>query len=296
MGVVDVSEGVRILYQNHVPVYDFPENAASALGALYKAHRWVNRKILPDYKQTFDVDRATAIIRECIENARLVLGEVEGAELLTCYGFSTLEMAITTSVREACDTAEAIGFPVVMKIVSPDILHKSDARGVKVGIRDRNDAELAYNEIIENARAFKESAVIRGVLVQKMARPGDEVILGMNRDIMFGPLVMFGLGGIFVELFKDVVFRIAPFGRNGARRMIKAIRAYPLLTGFRGKPMSDIEVIEKNLVALSRMVDNHPEIRELDINPLLVHGKGEGATVADVIITLSGKKRKKECS
>jgi acetyltransferase len=205
-------------------------------------------------------------------------------------------MAITTSVPEACDTAEAIGFPVVMKIVSPDILHKSDARGVKVGIRDRNDAELAYNEIIENARAFKESAVIRGVLVQKMARPGDEVILGMNRDIMFGPLVMFGLGGIFVELFKDVVFRIAPFGRNGARRMIKAIRAYPLLTGFRGKPMSDIEVIEKNLVALSRMVDNHPEIRELDINPLLVHGKGEGATVADVIITLSGKKRKKECS
>ncbi|MBU1170545.1 MAG: acetate--CoA ligase family protein [Proteobacteria bacterium] len=290
MGVVDVSEGVKILNKNHVPVYDFPENAASALGALNTANRWLNRKRLPDYKTEFDVERARTMIQDFIDRDFLVLGEVEGAELLKCYGFKTLEMKIATSGEEAAGFAEAIGFPVVMKIVSPDILHKSDAKGVKVGIRDRKEAENAFAEIIDNAKAYKESAVIKGVLIQKMASPGDEVILGMNRDIMFGPMVMFGLGGIFVELFKDVIFRIAPFGRNVARRMIKSIKAYPLLTGFRGKPVADIEIIERNLVALSQMVDNHPEIKELDINPLLVHKKGEGATVADVIITLNKKK------
>lgn len=291
MGVVDVSEGVRILYDNHVPVYDFPENAASALGALHKAHRWLHRKILPDYKTDFDVDKAKAMIDAFIEKDHLVLGEVSGAELLQCYGFNTLDMKIVTSPSEAGSFAEAMGFPVVMKIASPDILHKSDAQGVKVGIRDKVEAERVYSEIVDNAKAYKESARIDGVLVQKMAPPGDEVILGMNRDIMFGPLVMFGLGGIFVELFKDVIFRIAPFGRNVARRMIKGIKAYPLLTGFRGKPPADIEIIERNLVALSQMVANHPEIKELDINPLLVHKKGEGATVADVIITLKKKKK-----
>lgn len=291
MGVVDVSEGVRILYDNHVPVYDFPENAASALGALHRAQRWLNRKILPDYKTEFDVDKARALISDHIEKENYVLGEVAGAELLKCYGFKTLDMHIATSPSEAGSLSETIGFPVVLKIVSPDILHKSDAHGVKVGIRDKAEAERVYSEIIENAKAYKESARIEGVLVQKMAPPGDEVILGMNRDIMFGPLVMFGLGGIFVELFKDVIFRIAPFGRNTARRMIKGIKAYPLLTGFRGKPPADIETIERNLVALSQMVDNHPEIKELDVNPLLVHKKGEGATVADVIITLKKKKK-----
>lgn len=290
MGVVDVSEGVKILNKNHVPVYDFPENAASALGALNTANRWLNRKMLPAYKTEFDVERAREMIRNFIEKDQLVLVEMDGAELLKCYGFKTLEMKIARSMEEAVAYAEEIGFPVVMKIVSPDILHKSDAQGVKVGIRDKKDVEKAFTEIIDNARAYKESAVINGVLIQKMAFPGDEVILGMNRDIMFGPMVMFGLGGIFVELFKDVIFRIAPFDRNVARRMIKSIKAYPLLTGFRGKPVADIETIERNLVALSVMVENHPEIKELDINPLLVHKKGEGTTVADVIITLKKKR------
>jgi acyl-CoA synthetase (NDP forming) len=173
-----------------------------------------------------------------------------------------------------------------MKIVSPDIIHKSDAKGVRVGIRDPGEVEGSYADIVACAAAYKEDARITGVLVQQMAAPGDEVILGMKRDVQFGPMVMFGLGGIFVELFKDVVFRVAPFGRNTARRMVKSIRAYPLLTGFRGRPHADIEEIEMCLIRVGQMVDDHPEIQELDINPLLVHPKGKGATVADIVLRL----------
>ncbi|MBU0994783.1 MAG: acetate--CoA ligase family protein [Proteobacteria bacterium] len=287
MGVVDVSKGVRILQANKIPVYPFPENAAAALGALYKGTRWLNRKILPQYQLTFDRERAKQLIDKHLSEGKEILDELEGSELLKCYGFNTLPMDVAKNEKEAVDIAEKIGYPVVMKIVSPQILHKSDANGVKMNITDQMSVESAFREIVKSAREYKKEAVIEGVLVQKMAPKGEEVILGVNRNPgQMGHSLMFGLGGIFVELFKDVSFRLAPIGRNNARRMIRSIKGYPMLNGFRGRPLADLEAIEKNLVGLSNLVIDFPIIKELDINPLLVYKKGEGATVADVMITL----------
>jgi acetyltransferase len=179
-----------------------------------------------------------------------------------------------------------MGYPVVMKVVSPQILHKMDAKAVILNIENRDQAARAYTEIVNNSRAYNPDAVIDGVMVTKMAPKGEEVILGVNRHPGFGHLLMFGFGGIYVELFKNVSFRLAPIGRNNARRMIRSVKGYQILTGYRGKPRADIEIIEKLLVGLSSLVTDCPEIRELDINPLLVHEEGKGATVADIIITL----------
>jgi acetyl coenzyme A synthetase (ADP forming)-like protein len=285
MGVVDVSAGVKYLQEHGYPVYKFPEDAAKALGALYKYSHWLNREHLPPFLLTYDKAEAEAVIRRCLAAGRTRLGELDGLELLKCYGFDTLPTRLATNEAEAAKIAEEIGLPVVMKIVSPQILHKSDAGGVVVGIRTKEEAEKAFTRIIANAKAYDPGALLEGVLVQKMAPPGDEVILGMNRYAI-GPLIMFGLGGIFVEIFKDVVFRLAPIDRDEAHRMIREIKGYQLFTGFRGRPKGDVEILEKNMVRLSDMVVNHPEIIELDINPLLVHEEGKGATVADCRIIL----------
>jgi acetyltransferase len=287
MGVVDVSDGVHLLQQNHVPVYQFPESAARAMGALYANNRWLSRRRLPQYEMVHDKEKAQAIIDAYLERGKDTLGELDGNEILKCYGFNTLEMALATSADEAVDIARKIGFPVVMKIVSPQILHKSDAGGVKVGLADGTAVKKAFVTIMENGRQYNAKAVLDGVLVQKMVGGGKEVILGVSRHAVSGHVIMFGLGGIFVEVYKDVVFRMAPMGRNVVRRMVKAIKGYPILTGLRGESPADIEALEKNLVSLSAMVKNHPEIKELDINPLFVHARGKGTTVADIIITLA---------
>ncbi len=285
MGVVDVSAGVKYLQEHGYPVYKFPEDAAKALGALYKYAHWLNREHLPPFKLASDSAKAGEVIRRCLAAGRTRLGEVDGLELLQCYGFNTLPTKLAKDEAEAARIASAIGFPVVMKIVSPQILHKSDAGGVVVGLQTEEEVKAAFGRIMASARSYDPAAQIEGVLVQKMAVPGDEVILGMNRYAV-GPLVMFGLGGIFVEVFKDVVFRLAPVDRDETHRMVREIKGYKLFTGFRGRPKSDVAEIERNIVRLSNMVANHPEIMELDINPLLVHEEGKGATVADCRIIL----------
>lgn len=195
-----------------------------------------------------------------------------------------MELAKTTD--EARQMAEKLGYPVVMKIVSPQILHKSDAGGVKVRLENDKAVEAAFEQIMENAKKYDPDAHLEGVLVQQMAPAGKEVILGVTWDPVFGHAVMFGLGGIFVEVYKDVAFRLSPMGRNVARRMVKSIRGYPILKGLRGEAPSDIEEIEKNIVSLKALVDDYPVIRELDINPLFVHEAGKKTTVADIIIRL----------
>ncbi len=286
MGIVDVSAGVKFLQENHVPVYRFPESAAKAMGKLYSARRWLDRQRLAQFVLEHDKDQASEIIRKCLAKGQTYLGEIDGTGLLKCYGFSILPMELAKSEENAVDIAERIGYPVVLKIVSPQIIHKSDAGGVIVGLKTSKTVRAAYAKIIANARNYNAAAEIEGVLVQKLAPAGNEVILGMNRYVGFGPLIMFGLGGVFVELLKDVVFRLAPVGRNNARRMVRSIKSFPLLNGFRNKPKADIECIHKMLVCLSDLVSNHPEIKELDINPLLVYKEGEGAMVADVRIIL----------
>jgi len=285
MGVVDVSPGVKYLQGHGYPVYQFPENAAKAMGALYQYTGWLNREELPEWTFAHDRERAASIIVGCLASGKTHLGEIEGNEILKCYGFNTLPARLAGSEEEAASIAGEIGFPVAMKIVSPQILHKTDAGGVGLGLRNGEETKRAFREIVKGAKKYSPDAVISGVLVERMAPPGEEVILGLNRyDI--GPLLMFGLGGIFVEIFKDVVFRLAPIGRNEANRMVREIRGLGLLSGFRGRPRADLEVLERAIVSLSDLAVNHPEIVEMDINPLLVHGEGKGATLVDCRILL----------
>ena len=286
MGVVDVSDGVNLLQKHKIPVYQFPESAARSLGALRQGIKWLFRKILPQYKLTYDIAKANKIIETYLKEGKTVFSEQDGNELLKCYGFKTLSMALSKDTAQACQIADQIGYPVVMKIASKDILHKTDAGGVVVGLEDDESVKNAFETILEKAKAYNPDAQIDGVLIQKMAPKGKEVILGLSKDPVFGHAVMFGLGGIFVEVYKDVVFRLSPMGRNVARRMIKTIKGYPILKGLRGEKASDIETIEKHIVSLKAMADNHPMIKELDINPLFVHEEGEGTTVADIIIRL----------
>jgi acetate---CoA ligase (ADP-forming) len=286
MGIVDVSDGVKLLQQHKVPVYQFPESAARSLGALREGIKWLSRKILPQYNLVYDKEKAGKIIQEYLSQGRYVLGELDGNEILKCYGFNILPMALAGTAEEAVQIARDLGYPVVMKIVSPQILHKSDAGGVRVMIENDAAVETAFKQIMENAGKYDPDAHLEGVLVQQMAPAGKEVILGVTWDPVFGHAVMFGLGGIFVEVYKDVAFRLSPMGRNVARRMIKSIKGYPILKGLRGEAPSDIEEIEKNIVSLKALVDDHPVIRELDINPLFVHEAGKKTTVADIIIRL----------
>jgi acetyltransferase len=281
MGIIDVSAGVKHLQESGVPVYRFPESAAKTFGALYRYSRWLNRQQLAPFPVKHDKKRAAQIIAEALEQRKTYLGEIGGTELLKCYGFNVLPTLLATSEAAAGDAADRMGYPVVMKIVSPQIIHKSDAGGVVVGPNSREAVTGAFTTIVDNARKFNREAEITGVLIQRLAPKGQEVILGMTRYPVFGPLIMFGFGGIFVEVFQDVAFRLAPLTRNGARNMVRSIKGHKLLSGVRGAPKTDIGTIERMLVGLSDLVLDHPEIKELDINPLLVHPEGEGVTVAD---------------
>ena len=287
MGIFDVSDSVQFLQKHHIPTYKFPENATKALGMLYKRSKWINRQILPQYKFKHNRTKARDIVKDCFKRKQMYLGELDGLDVLKSYGFDTLPTMLAKDREEAVCHAEVIGYPIVMKIVSSQIIHKSDAGGVKVNLKNVKEVETAYKDIIAGAKNYKPEAEIDGVLIQKMSPLGQEVILGMNRYPVFGPLIMFGMGGVFVEIFKDVVFRIAPIGRNNANRMVVSVQIFPMLNGFRGKPKADIETLHKLLVSLSDLVLDNPEIREIDINPLLVHEAGKGATVADVRIILS---------
>jgi acetyl coenzyme A synthetase (ADP forming)-like protein len=286
MGIIDVSSGVKYLQENGVPVFKFPENAAKAFGALYQYSRWLNRQRMAQFELRHDRQRASQIVQDWLAAGKTHIGELEGIELLKCYGFNVLPNALAKTGDEAAAIAQETGFPVVLKVVSAQILHKSDAGGVVLGLDNTQDVKRAFDDIMSRAAEYDPAAEIDGVLVQKMAPAGSEVILGLNRYPIFGPLLMVGIGGIFVEVFQDVVFRLAPIGRNEARRMIRQIKGFRLFQGFRGRPPADVEIIEKSMVSLSNLATNHPEIVELDINPLLVHDRGEGATAADCRIIL----------
>jgi acetyltransferase len=177
-----------------------------------------------------------------------------------------------------------MGFPVALKIVSPDIAHKFDVGGVKIHLRTADEVRQACEKVLADAREAQPQALLAGVLVQKMAAPGAEMILGMSRDPHFGPLLMIGLGGTLVEIFQDVLFSVAPISEQWARRMIEGLKAFPLLSGYRGEAPRDLEIITECLQRLSQLALDFPEIRELDINPLIVFPQGQGAAVVDARI------------
>lgn len=289
MGGGAMEEAVEVLNDSRVPVYPYPERAVQALARMAEYQEWLEEP--PD--EYIRVVPYTGGVRRVFEAARvegrLDLGEVEAREVLKAYGLRVPESEVARSGEEAAEHAEKIGFPVVMKIVSPDILHKSDIGGVRIGIRDRQEATDAYDLMMLRVRRFMPDADLRGVLVQEMIQGGREVIIGSTRDPQFGPLVMFGLGGIYVEVLKDVSFRVAPVGERHARRMVDEIRSAALLRGARGEKGSDIEAIVNTVLVVSQLVTDFPEILEMDINPLKVGEVGEGAVAVDARITISEK-------
>jgi acyl-CoA synthetase (NDP forming) len=210
--------------------------------------------------------------------------ESEAKTVCRAYGIPVTDFKVAKNVAEAVKFAEKIGYPVVLKIVSPDVIHKSDVGGVIINVKDADDVQKAYEQIMNNVKRHKPNAEIVGVLVQEMAPQSNEIIVGATKDPQFGPTLMFGLGGIFVEILKDVAFRIAPVTEDEAREMITAVKAYPLLKGYRNTPPADIEAIVGILLNTSRLVMEHQEIKELDLNPIMVYEKGAKTVDARIIL------------
>jgi len=292
MGAKDVAPGVAILRQAGVPNYPFPEDGIKALAA---ADRLVTLHEIPRREAALfndlDVEKAGRIIDELIDgHGERYLTQAECRPLLACYRLPLLKSDVADSEDEAARIADAFATPVVMKVMSGDVVHKYDAGGVLLNVHGPEEARAAYKKIFTNVEKAVPGARIQGILVEQMAPKGVEVILGASRDPRFGPLMMFGLGGTLVEVLKDVSFRLAPMWRISAERMVHQIRSFEVLDGFRGNPPADIDAIVDTLLRLSMMVCNHPEISELDINPLIVHAKGEGCSVADSRVMLRREK------
>lgn len=232
-------------------------------------------------------ETARRLIEQALAEQRHLL-EPEAYRLLEGYELPVPRHRFARDAAEAAAAAQAIGFPVALKVVSPDILHKSDAGGVRLDLRDVGAVRAAFEEVRAAARAVQPSARLTGALVAQMARPGTEVIVGMTRDPQFGPSVMFGLGGIFVEVYRDVAFRIVPLEERDAREMIREVKGLPLLTGFRGRPPGDLDAIVRILLRVSRLAEEHPEVAEVDLNPIVVYEREAVILDARIFLDLQG--------
>jgi len=228
-----------------------------------------------------------SILSKAINDGRNLLTEVESKELLKSAGISVTDTRLAVSKDEATTLSKEMGFPVVLKIASSDIVHKSDIGGVKVGLENDTQVSNAYDEIMAAAKKSNPEAKIDGISVQQMARPGVEVIIGMTKDPQFGPVIMFGLGGILVEILKDVSFRIVPLEKRDAKEMIREVKGFPLLEGYRGQEPADIPFLEEMILKVSDFAEKNPQVKELDLNPVFAYK--DGAVAVDARIVLEAK-------
>ncbi len=288
MGGREVLPGREELVAAGLPEYPSPERAVAALKAMHEYALWRRRP--PRIVTRFRVNRRRAerIISRRLKTGLLQLGEVKAKSVLAAYGFVVPEGVLATTAEEAVEAGEHLGYPLVMKVVSPDIVHKSDVGGVRVGISSRDAVQDAYDLMSLRIRQHAPEARVEGFYVERMVPRGLEVILGMTRDPQFGPMLMFGLGGIFVEVMKDVAFHLAPITADEALQMLSATRSYALLKGARGHRGVDIAAIAAGLQRVSQLATDFPEIAELDINPLMVGEVGTEPVVADARIALQG--------
>lgn len=286
LGVYDVSKGIAILEENGIPDYRFPESAARVLSEMANFTSWLQRPQTGIKKYPVNKAKAKKIFALVRSEGRRSLLEQEAYEVLRAYGFPVIRSILARDERGAGRAAERIGFPVVMKIASPDILHKFDYGGVKLNLKNESEVRRAYKDIRHSILRQKPDATIIGMILEEMAPQGKEIILGMNRDAQFGPILMFGLGGIYVEALEDVSFRLAPIRELSAKAMIEKTKTHKILEGFRGGPIYDVDAIADCLKRLSQLVCDFKEISELDINPLLVYEKGKGCKIVDARIIL----------
>jgi acetyltransferase len=286
VGGEDLKEAISILRASGIPNYDTPDQAAFSIGAMlrYQAHNQ-RKPSVEVFRAEADLSLVREVLQEVREQGRLQLSEGEGKRILRAYGLNVPEEGLAHSPDEAVAIARRIGYPVVMKVESPDIAHKTDVGGVAVDIKSDEEAAQQYQLIISRSRGKMPNARVDGVSVQKMLK-GREVIVGMVRDEQFGPVVTFGLGGIFVEIMKDVAQLVAPFGRAEAAQLVRSIKAYPILTGARGRRPADIKALEDTILTLAQIAMDFPEISELEVNPVIVGDEGQGVGAVDALVTI----------
>jgi acetyltransferase len=288
MGGSEVEKAVKFLAEKNIPNFDIPEEAIDTLKVMMEHTDWKSRRSFPIEDFNVDKGRVKKIFYQCQSEGRLELGEMEAREILEAYDIRMPKAELACDIDEAKEIAGRIGYPLVLKIVSPNILHKTDVGGVKIGIDNEKELEENYNQILFSVSKYMPDANIRGILVQEFIKDKKETIIGMSEDPQFGPMIMFGLGGIYVEALKDVSFRIAPLSRQVAREMVEEIKTIKLLKGIRGEDPSDIDSIIEIILRVSQLVTDFPEIIEMDINPLFVKKQGEGSIAGDVRIRIGG--------
>ena len=286
MGLDEGVENRRILSEGGVPYYTYAEGAIRTLAAMLRFADWI--KSPPGKITKLNVNKAKAkkVFDKVKKEKRPNLLEEEGLEILRAYGFPLPQSSLAKNENEAVKIAKKIGHPVVMKIASPQIIHKSDAGGVKVNLTNDNEVKVAFKEIVKNAKKYNKKAEIKGVLIVEMVKGGKEMIIGSKLEPGFGPVIMLGMGGIYVEVLKDVTFRLAPVTDREANDMISSIKTKKILEGVRGEKPSDIKKLSECIQRLSQLVTDFKEIKELDMNPVLVMEKGKGCKILDVRIGL----------
>jgi len=286
MGEADVAGGVDILLRNKIPHYILPESMCKSFAGVYQFnHEFKNLNSEPVLVEDVSKEEVHELINKYKKENKKYLGENKATDILKAYGLPILPGELATSSDQAVDIAKKIGFPVVMKVVSDDIIHKTDIGGVVLNIGSEREVKITYQGMLDEIAENVPDANIQGIWITEMIREyGEEIILGIKRDPSFGPVIMFGLGGVFVEIFKDVSFKVAPLTDRDADHMIKKIKGYPILDGARGKKKKDIKKIKDCLFRVAQLALDHPEILELDINPLIVREVGKGAVIADAKI------------
>ncbi len=290
MGEADVASGIDLLQRAHIPHYILPESMSVAFSTAWRFGESLKARPTP-VRRFEDVDRAVVekALSAATDAGQLYLPEVEATRVLAAYGIPVLPARVAESAEEAAAAAAEVGFPVAMKVYSPDVVHKLDAGGVVLNVQDERAAAEAFEQIVSSVRRAVPQAQVRGVNVQRMAPAGREVILGVKRDPAFGPVAMFGLGGTFVEVFKDVSFRAVPLDVEDVRGMVRQVKSYPILAGVRGGPAYDVAMIEQCIERLGQLALDFPQIAELDVNPVIVLEAGRGAVAADARIALASE-------
>ena len=281
MGRDGLPQGRAELHRAGIPAYIFPESAARGLAALHRHREWLSRPVIAPPTFAVDSAKAAGLIAQARTEGRARLSEPEALGLLEAYGIPVARYAFARTPDEAAQAAARMGVPVAVKIVAPDIIHKTDVGGVRLALSTPVEVATAAAELLEAGRRAGEP---QGVLVQEMVRGGRETIVGLSREPGFGPFVMFGLGGVFVEALHDVVFRLAPIHTLDAHDMLRGIRGAVVLEGFRGVPPADLEALADVLLRVSQLATDHPEIAELDVNPLLAFPDGVRAVDARVLL------------
>ncbi len=294
MGGKSLAEGRNYLTANSIPTFTFPEPSINSLHGMIRYNEHFEEPVPSEPVELENIDREAVrkTLDDVLADRRVVLLGHEASDVMSAYGIQVSKTYLATSEEEAVKIGEKLGFPVALKISSPRIAHKTDVGGVAIGLHSENEVIKAYQKIMENVHYYLPDAPVYGIEVQDMVEEGVEVIVGMSRDVQFGPLVVFGLGGIYVNLLEDVSFRLASAltTREEVKQMITETKAYALLKGYRGKKPADLEALSDTILRTARLVSDFREITEMDINPVRVHNKG--ATALDVKITIEAVNEK----